>query len=123
MPDQRHQLGQKGEDAAVDFLKNQGQKIIHRNYRNKLGEIDIIIKDGEYICFVEVRTKTSDAQGHPFESITPKKQRKLSKIASYYLQEQDKHDVKSRFDCIAVIPQENGQFLLEYIKNAFDAIL
>jgi len=121
MTNQRQKLGQKGEELALELLEKKGQTILEKNYRNLFGEIDIIAKDHECLCFVEVRTKSSVDQGHPFESITYRKQRKIVQVASHYLQLNDLNDVQVRFDVMAVIPQNADQFQLEYIQNAFDA--
>jgi len=120
MTTQRIQLGQSGEEEATAFLKRQGYKILQRNFRSKLGEIDIIAKDGATLCFVEVRTRTSEWHGHPFESITPRKKQKLIKTALTYLKLNGLTDTDARFDVVAVIPQEQGGFDIEIIKNAFD---
>ena len=118
---QRIKLGRKGEESAVAFLKRQGYKILSRNFSNVLGEIDIIAQEEDTICFIEVRTRTSDEQGHPFESITKNKRRKLTQTASSYLKYKNLHDWKARFDVVAVIPHEDGSYDIDIIKNAFDA--
>ncbi len=66
-------IGNLGEDRAVEYLENLGYEIFERNFRTRFGEIDIIARDGETLCFVEVKKKTSDRFGSPAEMITPKK--------------------------------------------------
>ena len=75
-------LGSKGEDLAIQFLKKKGYRIIDRNYKTSVGEIDIIARDGNTIVFVEVKTRTDDSFGYPFEAVNKKKRQKLQK--SYF---------------------------------------
>jgi len=117
----RLRLGQKGEALAEEFLIDQGYRIVERNFKNKLGEIDIIAQDDETLCFVEVRTRTSVWHGHPFESVTKSKQRKLTQVALSYMKYKNLTEIHARFDCIAIIPQEQGHSI-EIIKNAFEVV-
>ena len=87
---ERKKLGTHGEDLAVEFLKRRGYRILHRNFKLKFGEIDIVAQEGDTVCFIEVKTKTTDQMGTPFEAITSFKQRKLSKLALAYLKNQYK---------------------------------
>ena len=118
MTHERLDLGKLGEEQAVARLKKEGYRVLVRNYRNTFGEIDIIAQDGKTLCFVEVRTRTKDWHGHPFESISAVKQRKIIRAARAYLA---REDTDARFDVVAVIPDEAGGFRVELIKNAFDA--
>lgn len=120
MTQKRLDLGKLGEEQAVARLKNERYRILKRNYRNTFGEIDIIAQDGKTLCFVEVRTRTKDWHGHPFESISPIKQRKIIRTAQGYLVEQNTQDIDARFDVVAVIPDETGGYTIELIKNAFE---
>ena len=67
-----------------------------------------------------MRTRTSDDEGHPFETITPVKKQKIIRTAISYLQENGDLDVKARFDVVAVIPTADGRYVVEIIKNAFE---
>ncbi len=120
MTQQRLDLGKLGEEQAVARLKKEGYRIILRNYRNTFGEIDIIAQDGKILCFVEVRTRTQDWHGHPFDSISLTKQKKIIRAAQGYLAERDAQDTEARFDVVAVTPQENGGCSVELIKDAFE---
>lgn len=120
MTTQRIRLGQTGEDAAVVFLQRLGYKIVKRNFRNRLGEIDIIARDGKTICFVEVRTRTCAWHGHPFESISAKKKKKLIRTALSYLTLHDLTDTDARFDVVAVIPGDGEGNRIEILTNAFE---
>lgn len=78
-------LGSKGEDLAVRFLKRKGYRIIERNYKTPIGEIDIIAQDGGTLVFIEVKTRTSASFGYPFEAVDRKKRQKLKNLALLYL--------------------------------------
>jgi putative endonuclease len=114
-----HSLGKKGEDAAADFLRNSGRRILHRNYRTKFGEIDIIALDIDTVCFVEVKTRRSEKFGPPHEAVIGSKQKQISRVAVYYLKNLGALDRKARFDIVSVT-FEGGQPHCELLKNAFD---
>lgn len=116
----RSDLGRFGEDLAAAQLKREGYHILARNYRNRFGEIDIIAREGRTLCFVEVRTRTEIWHGHPFESISPVKQRTIIRTAQGYLTREDSLDIDARFDVVAVTPQESGGHAVEILKNAFE---
>jgi putative endonuclease len=118
---QRIQSGQLGEDAAARFLCKNGYKILERNFKNTLGEIDIIAQDSGVLCFIEVKTRTSDLFGSPFESVTPAKQRKLTRVAQSYLKLRRIPDKKMRFDVIAVMKRGGHYDQVDIIKDAFEA--
>ena len=124
MTSRPYHLGIKGEQAAAEYLKKKGYKIIAQNYKSRWGEIDVIAHDGAALCFIEVRTRLTDSQGHPFETVTNYKKRRIIRTALYYLQEKGLSDDEVRFDVVAVIPSEDDadtDFTIEIIQNAFDA--
>lgn len=114
MSNKRINLGRKGEDISVKFLKKQGYKIIERNYRCSLGEIDIVAKDKNILCFVEVKTRKTEEYGLPEEAIDGRKQKKLAKVALTYLKEKKIYKQDLRFDVVSVHPNH-----VELIKDAF----
>ncbi len=109
--------GRLGEEAAVSFLEKHGYRIIARNFKTKLGEIDIIARDKDTICFIEVKARSSDKFGLPFEAVTDFKQRKISKAAIVFLKDKNLLDSLARFDIVSVWPVESK---VELIKNAFE---
>ncbi len=113
-------LGQQGENAAVDFLTRQGYRILERNFHNKLGEIDIIALDDGVICFIEVKTRRTAVSGTPFEAISRIKQFKIAQLALSYLKYKKLLDQPARFDVIAVLTGAHDPMRVEIIKNAFD---
>ena len=119
MPNKRQQYGKESESVAVRYLKKNGYKILEQNYRNKLGEIDIIAKDKKTLVFVEVKATRTDSFGNPKWAVTPKKQKKISMVALFYLKATKQSNVKARFDVVAIrSSQDNPR--IELIKNAFE---
>jgi putative endonuclease len=112
-------LGSKGESLAAQFLRKQGYSIIAHNYKTRIGEIDIIAKDGETIVFVEVKTRSDDMFCEPYESVNTAKRQKIKNVASLYLQKQKK-EYPARFDVISITYQEDGQKSIRHIRDAFE---
>jgi putative endonuclease len=113
------QYGKKGENDAVQYLKKNGYRILERNYRTQLGEIDIIARDEKTIVFVEVKARRSTRFGHPKWAITPGKKRNMSMVALHYLKSTQQNKAKARFDVVTIHP-ENNRPRIELIKNAFE---
>ena len=107
-------LGRAGEVKAGDFLKNKGYKILEKNYKTHIGEIDLIAKDGDTLVFVEVKTRLNDDYGAPSEAVNAKKQQKYYLVATEYLVRNKLTDSQCRFDVVEI---ENGQ--INHIFNAF----
>ncbi|MFQ5866382.1 MAG: YraN family protein [bacterium] len=114
MSNERINLGKRGENISVEFLKKQGYKIMERNYRCSLGEIDIVAKDKNVLCFVEVKTRKTKEYGLPEQAIDWHKQKKLAKVALTYLKEKKIYRQDLRFDVVSVYPDH-----IELIKDAF----
>ena len=113
------QIGQFAEDTACDYLQQRGLRIVIRNYRCRLGEIDLIMQDKEGLVFVEVRCRKDDAFGGSLYSITIDKQKKLRRTAEFYLQQKRMTNTAiCRFDVIAITSQL-GNVSVEWIQNAF----
>ena len=119
MLSRQQEFGQKSEALAARFLKKQKYKILKQNYRTKLGEIDVIAKDKDTIVFVEVKARKSGLYGNPKWSVTPRKQRKISMVALYYLKTTNQSDAKARFDVVAISSISDTP-QIEIIKNAFE---
>ena len=109
--------GKRSEIIAADYLEKKGYKILETNYKNKIGEVDIIARDGDYIVFVEVKARFSQAFGHPFEAIDERKQQKIHAIASLYLIKNKKYGTNCRFDAISILGIENPE--ITHIIDAF----
>jgi putative endonuclease len=115
--DKRRQTGRQGEDIAASFLTGKGYRIIARNWRCPVGELDLVMADKETMVFVEVRTRSGLRFGPAEESITPAKRMRLIELAQTYLQESTAPGVSWRIDVVAV---QLGQGLPEvkHIENA-----
>lgn len=114
------QLGEMGEDIVAAFLRQKGYEILQTNYRNRVGEIDIIAQENDEICFIEVKTRSSDELGDGLEAITSFKKRQIIRVAQTYLIEKDLDDVNARFDVVAVSGNLQVDPAIEIIKNAFE---
>ena len=114
---QKNIYGKRSEIIATDYLKKKGYKILETNYKNKVGEIDIIAKDKKYIVFVEVKARMSGAFGHPFEAIDEIKQQKIHSVASLYMVKNHKYGSLCRFDAISILGLENPE--ITHIVDAF----
>lgn len=107
-------LGRIGEGKAQEYLKKQGYKILEKNFKTHIGEIDLICQDGEDLVFVEVKTRIDDVYGMPSEAVDERKQRKYFLVATEYLVRNKKTDCKCRFDVVEI---ENSK--INVIKDAF----
>ena len=111
-------LGQQGEKEAILFLRTQGFTILETNYRTKPAEIDIIARDNDILCFIEVKTRKSLKRGLPRESVNHTKQKKIITGSLYYLKEKKLMDSRVRFDVVEVL-KKHGCFSINLIKHAF----
>lgn len=109
-------IGNNAETLACDYLQKNGLQLVDRNFFCSLGEIDLIMRDGEYLVFVEVRSRGKN-DGNVFESVDQCKQTKIIKAATFYLQKKRLFDrVDCRFDVIGI---HDGH--IEWLKDAFSA--
>ena len=118
MKDPRRQLGDQGEDLAAAALKQQGYKILERNYVTPLGEIDLIARQGKTVVVVEVKTRRGSRFGAPQEAVHPGKQDRLRRLADYYLKAKRLTGTPVRFDVVAITLADNIP-QVEIIPNAF----
>ena len=117
----RLNIAKTGELLALKHLKTRGCEILAQNYRARRGEIDLIVQDGEFTVFVEVKTRRSLRFGLPQAAVTLQKQRQISKVALAYLQARNLLDAPCRFDVIAIHLSPQLELLrLEQIESAFD---
>ena len=119
MTSARKKSGALGEKIAVKHLTGLGYKVLDTNFRCQKGEIDIIARDGDYLVFVEVRTKTGSGFGTPEESVTSAKKEKLISLALVYLQTHSRLPPLWRIDVVAVeLGKEGKPSRIELIQNA-----
>lgn len=113
----KKEIGDKGEKKAVRCLKRQGYKILERNFSvPKIGEIDIVATDGEYLCFVEVRLRSRGDFGTPAQTVTAEKQRKIIRTAKVYLARHGAERAFIRFDVVEICGLDAKPVV---IKDAF----
>lgn len=113
-------LGNSGEELVCSYLENAGMTVLHRNFRCKAGEIDIIARDEAAIAFIEVKTRTSDKFGAPCEAVGKSKQGRIVKAALFYLQSRQLFDYMSRFDIVEVVVNGSmDDYAINHIKDAF----
>jgi putative endonuclease len=113
-------LGRRGENVAARFLRNQGYKIIQRNYACPVGEVDIVAKEGRTLVFVEVKTRADDDPS-PETQVNAVKQQQLTKAATVYLARYGQPQPPARFDVVAVVWPEGESPRIRHTTNAFDA--
>ena len=113
-------LGDRGERAAARYLRRLGMRVLTRGYRTPLGEIDLIVRDGPTLVFVEVKTRT---QGNPAEAVNLAKQQRLTLAALHFLRRYDVLEAPCRFDVVAIVwPDDRRPPAIEHIPHAFEAV-
>ncbi len=116
---QKREFGREGEEEAVRFLRSKGYRILERNFRLPFGEIDIVASEGDFIVFVEVKTRKDAGIAVPQMAVNSRKQRQITKAALGYLQRKRIVDRSCRFDVVAITCGPGGRNF-ELIKNAFE---
>ncbi len=114
------EIGSWGEDKAVEYLKNQGYRILCRNFHSKFGEIDIIAVKNKVICFIEVKTRKKISYGLPSQAVNYGKQKKLILTAEYFLTRNYSQNFAYRFDIIEVFYYNSYIFSINHIEGAFE---
>ena len=115
---EHNELGFNGEQIAVNYILSLGYTLRHCNWVCGKKEIDIVAEDGDELVIIEVKTRSTDFFEHPKEAITKGKIRNLVEAAENYIFEFDIL-METRFDVVAVIPEGNGSYRIEHIKDAF----
>ena len=109
-------VGTKYEQIAADFLKQKNIQILEMNYRCRAGEIDLIVRDGNYLVFVEVKYRSTDKNGYPEEAVTKKKQKIISFVSKYYCFSHNlSESTPIRFDVVSICGTH-----IRWLKHAFD---
>lgn len=111
------EIGKRGEDAAADYLKQHGYRILCRNYRTRDGEIDIIAQKHHTIAFIEVKTRTGTRFGMAAEAVNARKQHKILLTAKRYIAE--KHPKEEAFSLDVIEVYLGDQIKINHIKDAF----
>ncbi|MCP3979724.1 MAG: YraN family protein [bacterium] len=115
----RQRLGLRGEHAAALALERRGLSVLQRRYRCRLGEVDLVARDGDAIVFVEVKARRGSGYGEPAEAVTPAKQRRLARVALRYLQQRGWLERPCRFDVVEVRESVDGTTQVRHLIDAF----
>jgi putative endonuclease len=119
-PDRRAELGRQGEQLACARLAESGLRVVARNWRCRLGEIDVIAVGPGLLVFCEVKTRRSDAYGSAAAAVTPAKQARLRRLAAAYLSGVDMPPCKVRFDVVTVTwPRGSAAPTVEHLESVF----
>jgi len=115
-------FGEVGEREAARFLRRKKYRILHRQLRNRGGEIDLIALDGDTVVFVEVKTRRGIEQGAPFEAVTPDKQRRMTRAALVFLKQRRWLERRCRFDVVSLVwPAGVLRPEIRHFEHAFEA--
>ncbi len=120
MRDRRRLFGDEGEAQAEAYLRRQGFRILGRNVRSPLGELDLIADHEGTLVFVEVKRRRSGAYGGAIEAVDARKRAKLIQLASHYLAQHRLHDRACRFDVVLIQDDAGTGTAVQHIANAFD---
>ncbi|RMF80286.1 MAG: YraN family protein [Planctomycetota bacterium] len=119
MADPRAELGLRGERAAERLLKRRGLRLIQRRFACSAGEIDLIMRDGECVVFVEVKTQSDDTHLAPYERVTREKQRRIGRAARFYVTNLRRPPAACRFDVVSVLLPAGQKPRVEHFPDAF----
>jgi putative endonuclease len=114
-------IGSEGERAAAEFLEARGYRILDRNYRTRLGEIDLVAEEGRILVFVEVKVRLNDRFGGPAAAITSAKQARIARLAQQYVMSRRLGERPCRFDVVLIWGGDPKTRRIELLPGAFDA--
>ena len=118
----RQQSGRRAEDLAAEFLRARGCEILERNYRRRLGELDLIAREGGVLVIAEVRTRASGEWGGAAASVDRRKQQRITRAALQLLQQRSElARLPVRFDVLVVSDLGAAEPRIEWIRHAFEA--
>jgi putative endonuclease len=113
-------LGRAGESIAARYLEGLGYEIRDRNFRCSFGEVDLVAVQGEYLVFVEVKTRKAGSMVAPEWAVTPAKQARIRQVCEHYMAERDAHELQPRFDVVAIrMGRSEDEDRIEHYPNAF----
>jgi putative endonuclease len=114
-----HELGALGERIAARHLEGLGYQVVQRNFRFGHREIDLIVRRGELVAFVEVKARQGTGYGHPLEAITDRKRREVERVARYWLQRHGQRGLHFRFDAVAVVFRDGAAAEILHLPGAW----
>ena len=118
--DPRRLFGQEAEVAAERYLRRKGYRIVAKNLRSSLGELDLVAEDGRVLVFVEVKARRTGEYGGAIHAVHRRKQEKLIQLASQYLARHHMSSRICRFDVVLLQGTDTSAPVIEHIKSAFD---
>jgi putative endonuclease len=118
--DPRRLFGQEGEARAERYLRKKGYRIVAKNLRSSLGELDLVAEDGQVLVFVEVKARRTTNFGGAVHAVHPRKQNTLIRLAAQFLAHHHWTDRPCRFDVVLLQGTETAAPQIEHIQNAFD---
>jgi putative endonuclease len=119
MADPRHATGRSGEQLAEAHLRRLGYRSIAANFKTPVGELDLVMHDGDTIVFVEVKTRTDRRFAEPHDAVTAAKMAKLSRAAAWFVQRRGWSERPCRFDVVTIITGAGPQPQIEHFREAF----
>jgi putative endonuclease len=117
--DPRHELGHRGERVAEQYLKQRGLKTVSRHFNTPVGELDLVMRDGDTVVFVEVKTRRDRKYADPEDAIRRDKRRRMTRAARWFVHEKHWEEKPCRFDVLSVILPAGGQPQIEHFADAF----
>ncbi len=115
----RAETGRKGEAAAAKYYLDRGCRLLAHNYRTRMGELDLVLEEGQTIVICEVKTRSAGGWGRPAEAVNAAKRRRLILAAERFLQQTGNFERPVRFDVAEVQPLETGGWRVHCIQSAF----
>jgi putative endonuclease len=116
----KNPLGDRGENLAAKHLREKGYRILNRNFKTPMGEIDIIARDGKTLVFCEVKTRQYD-DPMPEDQVNPDKQHQITKAARFYLSRYGVPQPPARFDVVAIVWAKGHEPIIRHTPSAFEA--
>ena len=110
-------LGSYGERVAAQRLVAEGMVLVDRNWRCDLGEVDLVLREGDVLVFCEVKTRSSTSYGHPLEAVTPRKGARLRRLAARWMAEHDVRAPEIRVDLVGVLLAARGAAEVEHVRG------
>lgn len=114
-----HDLGRRGEAIAAATLTRRGWTVVARNYRLGHKEIDLVMRRGQLVAFVEVKTRAGEGYGHPLEAVTAAKRREIERVARAWMARHGQPDDVYRFDAVSVICEGSAPPVVEHVEDAW----
>ena len=114
-----HRLGRRYEDAAAAHLASRGWEVVDRNVRFRRREIDLVVRSGDTVAFVEVKGRRGAGCGHPLEAVTPRKRREIEAVAAWWVARHGAEGCAYRFDAVAVLEGPCGRLRVEHVPDAW----